>query len=133
MDFDAALAEEALGRIIADPNAHRQEEWRCETGMCFAGHAAQAAGFKWVNPRPTGWGFEDALIEMNGGKEHVSEVMTKRLGLSDREADILFYSDNKLEDLQGFVKNLANGRPIDEGMSHTSASADHRPEYYDEG
>lgn len=46
--FDSSLAEQALGRIRAEPHAHTQAAWRCSTGMCFAGHVADVSGMRWA-------------------------------------------------------------------------------------
>lgn len=44
------LAEHVLGYIEAHPEEHRQAAWRCETGMCFAGHVANFSGMQWLVP-----------------------------------------------------------------------------------
>lgn len=47
--IDVPRAEAVLDVIAEHPETHRQEVWRCLTGMCFAGHAvALFSDLRWL-------------------------------------------------------------------------------------
>lgn len=46
--LDLGPAEAALGRIRAEPESHVQGAWRCQAGMCMAGHVAETSGAQWA-------------------------------------------------------------------------------------
>lgn len=43
-----ALLDLTLATIKYNPETWNQGNWRCNTGMCFAGHAVVLAGYKWA-------------------------------------------------------------------------------------
>lgn len=47
------LIARTLGQIIVNPEEWHQGDWRCGSGMCFAGHAAALQGYAFVD-KPTG-------------------------------------------------------------------------------
>lgn len=42
------LLDAAIARIEADPSSWDQDDWRCSTGICLAGHVAEIAGGEWA-------------------------------------------------------------------------------------
>lgn len=92
-----------LAHIKAHPKTWNQEHWAwptpCGTAHCFAGHAVVRAGYHIVgqvahHPTP---GVPD---------EPARRVAKRILGLTDVEADRLFYCYNALEDLERIVEEL---------------------------
>lgn len=55
MTFNTTLAEQVLGVIDARPEEWDQQSWRCETGMCFAGWAAELTEAQWLTERGSRW------------------------------------------------------------------------------
>lgn len=49
------LADRALAYVIAHPDEHKQWDWRCKSGMCFAGIASVLNGATWLTG-PSGEG-----------------------------------------------------------------------------
>lgn len=140
-EFNPALAEEILGRIIANPEQHTQHAWRCETGQCFAGWAPVVTGVPWLTKNAYGPGA--TLVLSNYGRRLVRHTMTKEtleefqasgkidpavtldtqvegvstyaervLGLTHNEANMMFSAGNTREDLANMVKILSNGKGI---------------------
>jgi len=82
-------------------NGWFQPDYRCQTGMCFAGHGAAMSGGKWVSG-PNAW--NAAYMRMPDGLEnHCSDLMIERWGLTEEEADYLFDGSNTLDDLRFMV------------------------------
>jgi hypothetical protein len=52
---NVALLKQTLAHIEAHPETWKQEYFRCGTGMCFAGWAAELHGAKWAYPAEAGW------------------------------------------------------------------------------
>lgn len=117
---NVALLDETLAWIWAHPEEWKQEYWRCETGMCFAGWAAELAGAVWLT------GTEDARshlvkAEADDPPEHIS-LSAMRFGASDAvwvrtraqrllgltwdEADALFMETNRLVDIRRIVGEI---------------------------
>lgn len=62
MTFNSSLAHRVMEQIRRAPERHTQEEWRCESGMCFAGWVAELQGYEWANEEPNGlWGSHAVL------------------------------------------------------------------------
>lgn len=102
---------ETMKYIETHPEKWVQWSYRCGTSMCFAGWAAVLAGGKWSNPV----GECDTRMKRQGAwpEEEVEERAMRVLGLTEEEAAILFDGSNSKTDLQGFVKNLCEGKEID--------------------
>jgi hypothetical protein len=109
-----ALLDLAIAQIEAHPETWNQQVYRCKTGMCVAGWAAQLAGGQWLNG-PESYGKDadnDALIAepydrpgdiyLLGGASVVDADSRARLliGLSSDEADALFEADLTLDDIR---------------------------------
>lgn len=117
----AELRHATLDAIRANPEHWDQSAWRCDTGMCFAGWAAQLAGGVFPyddNDDRTDivYGGEEPragiVTSPTGQLETISVFAQDRLGLTDDEADILFYGDNDLYDLTELVRRLDAGESI---------------------
>ena len=113
MEKNVNLLRTTLALIKINPEHHSQENWRCETGMCFAGWAGIIGGAEWANPDDP----DDATVVFinDDGKqvfEHVSDYAKHALGLDWDDADRLFESSNSIDDLERMVDNLCNGDPI---------------------
>lgn len=107
------LLQETIAAVLAQPEKHKQSEWRCETGMCFAGHAAMLAGAEWAHPED----LTNPYIKTTGTLDvHVSNYAAEALGLDGLEEAVLFEGDNTTEDLVKMVDNLLNGRHIQDGV-----------------
>lgn len=115
--------ERVLAHVKADPELLRQDKWmiknECGTAGCFAGWAALLNGHtpRWHHFGSDDWESAYACDE-EGRCVLISEVAESLLELTKREADVLFYGKNKIEDIELMVKNLANGDPIDKGTYH---------------
>jgi len=116
------LAQQTLATIEANPKEWSQVNWRCETGMCFAGHAAMLAGREWAEPENS---FSDVVVDNKSNPHawshnddedvyvvHVREAAREALGLDDIEAFRLFAADNTLDDLRAYVGQIAAGQPL---------------------
>jgi hypothetical protein len=84
-------------------NARFQEypEPRCGTSMCFAGWTPIVAGVAYDR-------LEDGNSEFVQG-EHVADWSRKRLGLTEGQANALFFSENTIEDLERMVDTICAG------------------------
>ena len=96
--INVPLAERVLGHITAFPDEHEQNTWRCESGMCFAGWAAQLAGYKWVCRADSRFA---ALVEDPDGMT-ISEYM-----------DTLFRADLVAPNLKVIKYNLMPGMTME--------------------
>jgi hypothetical protein len=99
--LDIPLARKTFEFIEAHPEEWEQSEWICETGMCYAGHAAHIAGADLAEPSfaAKAWG-------PDGDGIHISDYAQTVLGLGDGEATRMFFSENSLADLRGMVDDL---------------------------
>lgn len=108
---------------LPEPTWWDQSNWRCETGMCFAGYAARVAGYEWgfnLGSRYMAYVLvgQEELAAISGENDaerphalppyrfsplktpdgrwtaHVADVMQYRLGLTRGEADELFARAN---------------------------------------
>lgn len=106
------LLRETLAHIEAEPRKWYQPDWRCGTGMCFAGWAVTLAGGQWKHgPDEAG---SDLLVVEPGDSEFDRRVgstmaMTRAqrlLGLTEDQADELFDGSNDLDNLRRIVEGL---------------------------
>lgn len=145
--LNLAPAEQALGRIIANPQTHEQKSWRCSTGMCLAGHIGDVLGVTWVNTNPDGVLREYVVSDAEHGLpvrdylltrapdtlapgvtldtpiEPIRNYARRMLGLTSREANALFHGDNTREELETGIKALANGHGIGREQRAISTSS----------
>jgi hypothetical protein len=116
MTINVALLKQTLAHIEAHPEEWDQTEFRCGSGMCFAGWAAQLAGGRWYADNPDE-ALGDALIaepddpwafEARAGVRVVyAQLRAERvLGLDRKQANRLFAGSNRLPDLRRIVAGL---------------------------
>lgn len=117
MSPNVALLRETLAHIEAHPGEWDQSVYRCQTGLCFAGHAAVLAGGRWADPggqtHPTSLVAEPAddadrtyAVTGFGPVTHVADRATRVLGLTTDQADDLFDPSNTLAYLRSRVAAL---------------------------
>lgn len=120
----ATLDQVKLAAEKEGPEAWDQRNWRCNTGMCFAGHAVTLSGAKWADA--LGGDYEECVIAEGDDPEsaiygayfddHTIKVVNasrraqRILGLGYSAADRLFDEHNDLDDLEMIVNELC-GEP----------------------
>lgn len=114
MTINVPLLRKTLEHIEAHPEEWNQGVWLCATSACFAGHAVVLAGGEWVEIEHAVFVRADAddnpadlaNVDDKGQVVTVADRAQRILGLSWREARILFHSDNNLDDLRRIVGEL---------------------------
>jgi hypothetical protein len=113
------LLEKTLDHITKNPDEWNQAHWRCETGMCFAGHAAMLAGAKWLHPQ---FDPDDAasavVVAPNGERYLAGTYATAALGLGPQQCLHLFNSDNTLADLRDEVHAIIRSESEKGALCH---------------
>lgn len=108
MPVNSFLLDATLDYIEAHPEEWTQDQWRCGTSACFAGHATRLAGARWKAQQPNGGDFGDlgyfAVVTPDGETTHVQWYAADVLGLSWHQRRLLFSGVNTLEDLKLLVK-----------------------------
>ena len=100
------VADAVIGFIEAHPEVHNQLDWRCETGMCFAGWTAEINGEEWWNSIPVTGAYDNPVLASG---EHVSVWARKFYDVTDEEADMLFSATNTVDDIKYAVKLISDG------------------------
>lgn len=118
------LLEQTYDHIAANPDQHRQDYYRCETGMCFAGWAIELSGdAQWLFPPNDPWypydlapadGEEPDSVAVLDDDTQVPSVSaasraTRILGLTTREASLLFHPGNTLSRIRELIDNIKEG------------------------
>jgi hypothetical protein len=113
---NVALLKQTLAHIEANPHEWNQGEYRCETGMCFAGWAAILAGGQWENADPETGDVEYLVIEPDDeiayvfdGGIHVKWRAQRILGLTVDQRILLCAGSNTLDDLRSIVAEIIAG------------------------
>lgn len=83
-----ALLDAAIARTEAHPETWNQEDYRCETGMCVAGHACEIAGRKWATPASDPL-WSDCLI----AEDYDPRALTFPIRLGDAEVRVVTAAD----------------------------------------
>lgn len=111
------LLNRTLKQVEKHPETWDQTMWRCKTGMCFAGWAAQLSGGGWAfGPKSA---YSDQLLA--NGSDHPSEIHRIRgkdcvtaasrarrlLGITQYESSQLFSAGNELEQVRQWVRELS--------------------------
>lgn len=128
MSLNIWLLRETLAAIEAHPEQHHQGDFRCRSGMCFAGWAAQLAGGVWLVEEPVDPGelaYRDVDLlkaelddgddaHWNGAHSVVSASLRARrvLGLTGLQADLLFNGLNTVEQLRELVDEFARDEEV---------------------
>lgn len=60
--LNVSLLDLTMATINYNPEQHYQGSWRCGTGMCFAGWAAQLAGYRWATESPDAENSEYVIV-----------------------------------------------------------------------
>lgn len=100
---DMELIERTMAHIVDHPEQHNQgtvwlDYGSCGTPGCFIGWAMYFDGYQSY----------DDYCERSGDFSTSAEWAAYRLGLSERDANVIFYSRNSIETLQLMVKDIAN-------------------------
>ncbi len=113
MAFNKKLANKVLKYIETHPKEWKQDAfYRCETGMCYAGHTGILAGWKWKHKLSgSARSFSDNLMMKKRGKPDtcVKNVAEQELGLMGLRygGHGLFTATNTLEDLREGIERLS--------------------------
>jgi hypothetical protein len=103
------LLRKTLEHIEAHPQEWDQVRWRCESGMCFAGTAADLDGAQWLygaGPMLRRREDDPADDRYAPDRLHVRTRAQHILGISEDQADDLFEATNTLDDLRRIVGEL---------------------------
>lgn len=116
---DFERLDEALAHIEANPREWDQAHYRCETGMCLAGHVAILAAGKWAGPVNNREIANLLIAEPDDDPEYVWDCdrvgatvisvhdrARRLLDLTGDEADELFCAVNTLGDLHQIADSL---------------------------
>lgn len=114
---NAPLLLKTLEHIENHPEEWLQEEWRCGTTACYAGHAGLIDGGEWAP-----WNGTVAMLARDDDPQdrvtvldgtaiiHIEHRAQHALGLTERQADRLFSGSNALNDLRAEVYRLVGDR-----------------------
>ena len=100
------VANDVVAFLEEHPDQHKQDVWRCQTGMCFAGWTAERIGLEWEN-KVTQGNWTDGNLK---NKQHVSNVIQEFYGFTIDEADCVFDVGNTVEDIKWAIKTIADGK-----------------------
>jgi hypothetical protein len=116
---NVALLRQTLTHIEANPQTWDQTTFRCNTGMCFAGWAAELEGGTWYtdasNPvladylvaTPEDPADDVVRLVHNDARVILAADRAMRLlGLDYFQAEELFDGANTLDELRGYVDDL---------------------------
>lgn len=113
------LAAATMAQIEMHPERWSQSNWRCETGMCFAGTMADISSeVNWLNENPNGVD-SDKVVDSDGNIYTVDEWACDKLDLADYDESIwrgdehLFSMDNNMDDLRAGVKAYINDEDVE--------------------
>lgn len=104
MPFHAELADRVLAQIKAHPETWNQEDYRCETGMCFAGWACELSGVQWYGGPDED--YSDYTVGPDGSMVPADVVARRLLGIPLSEGAELFHFYNDLTALEVIVNEL---------------------------
>lgn len=107
--INVPLLRKTLEHIEAHPEEWDQLTWRCETAMCFAGHAADLTGAQWVGSGKyitADPAIDHPLDIWSSGVTSASARAQTVLGLDEDQAAWLFAGSNTLDDLRCIVGEL---------------------------
>lgn len=117
MTVNVALLDQVMAHIEANPHDWEQGDYRCSTGMCFAGWAVELSGGTWVTDRDSRWrdqvfaepDDEYSYASTLDGKTEVTDAdyrAQRVLGIGGDEAGDLFYAGNTMDEIRRIVKEI---------------------------
>ncbi len=119
MEKNLPLLKETMQVILANPELHNNSTWisPCDSTMCYAGHAAMLAGAEFDFERYEANGQEWLVDETgkariwcsSGSSISISSYAQEKLGLSDTEANYLFYANRTVDELVEAVDKFQEG------------------------
>lgn len=97
---NATLLREVLAQIETHPETWRQSDWRCGTGMCFAGWTAELAGGKWIADANS-WRAGYLAVEPGDTFEQLRyfQAIGYAVGVEDRATRLLSLTKGQADDL----------------------------------
>ena len=109
------LAYDTLDYIKAHPERWDQGEWRCSTGMCYAGWLATLAGGTWMD-EDFGSYTTSATLALLPGEEpdpstdgpcvHASTRASALLGIGVQTSSHLFNADNGIVEIKSHLDEI---------------------------
>lgn len=105
MTINVDLLRATIAHIEANPAEANPAEWKQSTWrMCLAAHAAILGGGRWVHQDRAGYLTPEPddpdhhLAKLRGGEQatHAADRAQRILGLTDDQAERLFYTTNDL-------------------------------------
>ena len=104
MERNTELLEKTMQHIMDNPEQHDQGAWvnSCGTAACFAGWAC-------LLTQGTKQCLDNETFSYQGKTKHAADLAMDLLGLTHKEAAVLFSGNNSREGLQLMVKDLVNG------------------------
>lgn len=116
-DVEVALLSKVFDHITAHPDEHNQAEWAvltnassCGTAMCIAGHAVVMAGHELYFQGDRAFYVKPPHLDQT-----IAGAAQNSLGLTRRNAEVLFSGGNTLDDLWDIVSAITDGavqRPV---------------------
>lgn len=104
-------------------SAWKQDAWvtpnvpECGTAYCLAGKAVSDAGYPMLLETLPGDGMLRYTYDpdaKDGRGRTIEEVAIELLGLTETQAEVLFFANNSIEDLKMCAKAIANGENLEE-------------------
>ena len=93
------LMQKTMDYIEAHPEEWDQDEWRCETTMCFAGWAVALSGNYFFNDSI------DATRKKNGRNIGIDSAAREELGLTFSQSSSLFLHSTNVKDVEEFKRD----------------------------
>jgi hypothetical protein len=98
------LLDTVMTHIEEHPDEHVQENWRCETGMCFAGWAVALSGrYEWVSDDPRSVDYEVVREKATGYTTSAMHAAEDLLGLRPSQGYALFHAGNSRDRLRQLI------------------------------
>jgi hypothetical protein len=114
--LNVALHRKTLEHIAAHPEEHDQHTWiertDCGTTMCYAGTALALEGYKFkfeLNDLGVSVPSGEVCDPQTGAVYEIGDQAAVILGLTDKQANTLFYNMGGLPELYAIVNKLTDG------------------------
>lgn len=114
-----------------DGVAWSQGDWRCGSGMCFAGwagaltgavfpYAADDSGSIAMTAGDIGWALKRVTVEADGKTWHIQSYATYILGLDSVQARYLFDGSNDIDRIDDVISAIEDGRPVTDADDYSN-------------